>query len=229
MDLKDAYPPPGHVQRLYCGLCKKPLRLIYKDFDEDVSGIRVRIAGLPYLHCDECPADYLPDNSRFAIVHLHEGAMRAGHKGVPSTRRKPNKKYEFTKVDFDYDSDDYDYLPGLTRPWDIGFLTPVFFYRTVLHKYDSLPGYSVRFASATYGSIDAPDWDISFGINKSGKVIMWLGDIAKLPLNEQHYLRSENVPSDHDIGSEFGRRTNRSPIHAAAKRAGVIRAAIRIS
>jgi hypothetical protein len=32
---------------------------------------------------------------------------------------------------------------------------------------------------------------------------MWLGDIAKLPENEQYYLRSENVPSDHSIGSEF--------------------------
>lgn len=32
---------------------------------------------------------------------------------------------------------------------------------------------------------------------------MWLGDIAKLPENEQYYLRSENIPSDHAIGSEF--------------------------
>ncbi|HAX89640.1 MAG TPA: hypothetical protein DCY91_26135 [Cyanobacteria bacterium UBA11370] len=32
---------------------------------------------------------------------------------------------------------------------------------------------------------------------------MWLGDIDKLPLNEQHYLRSENVDSDHDLYSEF--------------------------
>ena len=32
---------------------------------------------------------------------------------------------------------------------------------------------------------------------------MWLGDIATLPENEQFYLRSENVPSDHSIGSEF--------------------------
>jgi hypothetical protein len=32
---------------------------------------------------------------------------------------------------------------------------------------------------------------------------MWLGDIAKMPESEQYYLRSENVPSDHSIGSEF--------------------------
>lgn len=32
---------------------------------------------------------------------------------------------------------------------------------------------------------------------------MWLGDIAKLDINEQHYLCSENINSDHDIASEF--------------------------
>ncbi|QQN26305.1 hypothetical protein [Pseudomonas syringae group genomosp. 3] len=32
---------------------------------------------------------------------------------------------------------------------------------------------------------------------------MWLGDISRLPTKEQYYLRSENVISDHCIGSEF--------------------------
>lgn len=32
---------------------------------------------------------------------------------------------------------------------------------------------------------------------------MWLGDIARLPDAEQYYLRSENIDSDHSIGSEF--------------------------
>ena len=44
---------------------------------------------------------------------------------------------------------------------------------------------------------------ISFGINENNKVIMWLGDIIDLNVEEQFYLRSENVPSDHSIGSEF--------------------------
>src|SRR5690606_36493169 len=63
--------------------------------------------------------------------------------------------------------------------------------------------YSVRFASPTYGEIDADRFVIPFGINKFGKVIMWLGDVAKLPEAEQYYLRSENVASDHSLGSEF--------------------------
>lgn len=32
---------------------------------------------------------------------------------------------------------------------------------------------------------------------------MWLGDIAELPNLEQYYLRSENIESDHSVGSEF--------------------------
>jgi hypothetical protein len=106
-------------------------------------------------------------------------------------------------VPFLYDPDDYFYIPGLQRPFDEGFLTPVYFERRVLLKYDNAPSYRVRFASTTYGQIDTGDDYISFGINRNGHVVMWLGDIAKLPEAEQYYLRSENVPSDHSIGSEF--------------------------
>lgn len=201
--LKDIYPPSGHVQRLYCDTCNKHLRLAYTEFDKEVSGIRVHIFDLPVLHCDACDKDHLPDNSRAAIIRLHEQAMKQGLPGIRSNRRKPNKKYNFTPVPFEYDSDDYENLPGLERPHSVGFLAPVFFNKAVLLKYDALPDYSVEFASTTYGTIFGPDFSIAFGINKNGKVIMWLGDIAKLPEKEQYYLRSENIPSDHDIGSEF--------------------------
>lgn len=201
--LADIYPPAGHIQRLYCDSCKKHLRLSYSEFDKDVSGIRVHIWGFPMLHCDICNKDYLPDDSRFTIIMAHEEAVKQGWTAIKSNRKKSETKYNLTPIPFDYDSDDYQYLPGLMRPQDSGFLTPVFFNRAVLLKYDSLPDYSVRFASTTYGTIDGPTFYISFGINKSGKVIMWLGDIAELPEKEQYYLRSENIPSDHDIGSEF--------------------------
>ncbi len=56
-------------------------------------------------------------------------------------------------------------------------------------------------SAAPYSS--EPSFYISFGINENGLFVMWLGDIAKLPETEQYYLRSENVPSDHHIGSEF--------------------------
>lgn len=83
-------------------------------------------------------------------------------------------------------------------------MTPVFFNTEVLLKYDIHPSYRVTFASRTYGSIrQGDDFHIPFGINRNGRLVMWLGDIARLPENEQFYLRSENVQSDHSIGSEF--------------------------
>jgi len=203
MKLSEVFPPQGHVQSLYCDICRKNLYLAFTDFYEDVSGIHISIQGLPVLRCDACKRDHLPDHSRFVIIEHHRLATEKGAPSVKVTRRKPNKKFNFTNIPFLYDSDDYQYLPGLERPFDEGFLTPVFFNREVLLKYDASPTYRVRFASTTYGDIAQDNFYISFGINKNGKVIMWLGDIAKLPEAEQYYLRSENIESDHLIGSEF--------------------------
>jgi hypothetical protein len=203
MEIGDVFPPRGFVQRLYCDVCKGSLDLIYKDFSEVVSGIGVTINGLPYLHCDKCSRDMLPDNSRAAIIRLWEQATEQNSPGVKSTRKKPMRNFGFTTVPFKYDSDDYQYLPGLERAHDPGFLTPVFFNREVLLKFDASPDYQVKFASTTYGTIYGGAFYISFGINKNGNVFMWLGDIADLPEKEQYYLLSENIPSDHSIGSEF--------------------------
>ena len=131
-------------------------------------------------------------------------ATEKGVSAVHAARRKLKEDYRFTKVPFLYDPDDYRNIPGLERPFNVGFLTPVFFNCNVLLKYDTAPGYRVRFASTTYGEIVPDDGNsICFGINRHGKVVMWLGDIAALPEPEQYYLRSENVKSDHCIGSEF--------------------------
>jgi hypothetical protein len=85
----------------------------------------------------------------------------------------------------------------------VGFLCPLYFNKEVLLKFGNSPKYEVRFASQSYGTVYMEDDHISFGINRHGKVIMWLGDIANLSESEQFYLRSENVESDHSIGSEF--------------------------
>lgn len=203
MDIGEVYPPAGQVQRLYCEKCKGYLGLIYKDFAEVISGIRVTINGLPYLHCERCHLDTLPDSSRAAIIRLWEDAKGQNSPGVRVDRKKPMRDFGLTDVPFKYDSDDYHYLPGLERDHDEGFLAPVFFKKEVLLKYDSSPSYEVKFASRTYGTVYANDFYISFGINTNGNVLMWLGDIAELPKSEQYYLLSENIPSDHSIGSEF--------------------------
>lgn len=203
MDIKDIYPPDGHRPDIHCQACRAHCDLGYTDFVEHLSGVDMQISGLPVLRCPSCGTEALPDLSRLAIIDCHKRALDAGKRFFVSTRSKPNANYDFTPVPFLYDSDDYRYIPGLFRPWDSGFLTPVFFNREVLFKYDNAPGYRVRFASTTYGDIDTGESSIPFGINRHGRVVMWLGDIAKLPESEQYYLKSENVPSDHSIGSEF--------------------------
>ena len=204
MNIAEVFPPTGHVQRLYCDACDKAMDLVFKDFDDDVSGVVIRISGLPYLHCPHCHRDYWPDRSRLAIIENHRRAVENDAPAVCVTRQKIDRNFGFTVVPFIYDPDDYFYIPGLFREFNVGFLTPVFFNRRVLLKYDASPDYEVLFASPTYGTIVGPDGlSISFGNNKSGKVIMWLGDIADLPEAEQYYLHSENVETGHSIGSDF--------------------------
>ncbi|MCA6358104.1 hypothetical protein [Phenylobacterium sp.] len=203
MKVEDLCPPPGHVQRLYCDVCDVHLELAYFDWEDDVSGVHIRIEGLPVLRCPPCGRDHLPDPSRLALIETHNRALAAKSPTANVKRRKRDEKFDFTILPFVYDPDDYFYIPGLYRQLDLGFFTPVFFNREVLLKYDNSPNYRVHFASTTYGTIYSPEEIVSFGINRHGKLVMWLGDIAKMPEAEQFYLRSENVPSDHAIGSEF--------------------------
>lgn len=203
MKLADIFPKDGRRQDLYCETCGSSMDLHFDDFSELVSGIQIDVSGLPFLHCYKCASNVLPDGSRSAIIHLHKQASEKLSDKVTVRRSKRDANFGFSNVPFLMDADDYFYIPGLYRAHDDGFLTPLFFSKAVLTKYDNSPNYSVRFASPTYGEIDAEGFAIPFGINRFGKVIMWLGDVAKLPESEQYYLRSENVVSDHSLGSEF--------------------------
>ena len=204
MNIVDLFSSSGKVQRIYCDKCSAHLDLSFSDFDDDVTGVHISLTGLPVLICPSCNSTYFPDRSRFAVIELHRQAIAKKSNLVTVNRNKTAQDFGFTRVSFQYDSDDYNYIPGLSREFDEGFLTPVFFSKEVLIKYDVHPSYRVTFASRTYGSIrQGNDFDIPFGINRNGRLVMWLGDIARLPENEQFYLRSENTTSDHSIGSEF--------------------------
>ncbi len=80
----------------------------------------------------------------------------------------------------------------------------MFFNIEVLLKYIHHPDYGLDIGADTFGYIYKGDEHyISFGINENNKVILWLGDIGNLSVEEQFYLRSENILSDHSIGSKF--------------------------
>jgi len=83
------------------------------------------------------------------------------------------------------------------------YLQPVFFEKEVLVRYLYDSRYRCEFCSETYGMIYFNGDSIPFGVNKNGKIIMWLGDVKNLPLKEKIYLLSYNTESDHEIYSEF--------------------------
>ena len=107
-------------------------------------------------------------------------------------------------IKFKFSKEDCYGIPGLYRgDHERPPLAPVFFKRGCLNKYFTEPEYRCSL-NETYGIIDHNKFDIPFGINKNKKVIMWLGDIEKLPeKEEQSYLYSFNIDSDHDIASDF--------------------------
>ncbi len=204
INLKDLFVSKDNRQHLYCDGCGASMVLGYFEFNKIVSGIQIQVDKLPCLCCEYCGKKYLSENSRFEIIDLHVQAMKDGVKAISKKRKKINEKFRLGNIGFNYDSDDYYNLPGLERFDGTGFLTPVFFNKAVLLKFRENPDYRIRFHSQTYGSIlKGENFCIPFGVNKNGKVFMWLGDIASLPKNEQFYLKSENINSDHDIGSEF--------------------------
>lgn len=124
----------------------------------------------------------------------------------------PEKRFtQFDHLEFQYDPRDYYIIPGLIRAEDDGYLTPVFFDKDLLLYYNGHPDYSVIFTSFSscniyYKGERMFDW--GFGINRNGKLFKWLGDLDKDFEDESmrpHLKRfqASNIPSDHDILSNF--------------------------
>jgi hypothetical protein len=194
------------IQRYFDVESGEPLQLWFGIHSLEIDEIQVELSGIPLLRKESSGEIYLPDKTKHLIAYFVEEAKKKGQKSIfLSPKNSGDIRYPFAeKFEFLYSHIDYEYIPGLVRPWDKGFLTPVFFHITVLNKYSQHPEYKLDLFSETYGSISRGDeWHIAFGINKNKKVIMWLGDIDELPDNEKYYLRSENIQSDHDIHSEF--------------------------
>lgn len=193
------------IQTHYCEICSGWLEFCFDRHLITFEGIDVYLSNIPLLRCDNCSKYYFPQKTE-SIILTASGQAKEKEKPVVqlSPRQDFKRRFDYGQVEFLYDHRDYENIPGLKRPLDDGFLTPVFFNLAVLNKYSQHPDYRLDLFSRTYGSINKKEeFNISFGINRNRKVVMWLGDIDEFPLNEQHYLRSENVESDHDLYSEF--------------------------
>ena len=193
-------------QSLHCRTCSDWLHMEIRRFDEMIYSIRIVIDQLPILVCDRCSKNYLPWLSQTMIREIvHATKEKNALIGKFSRKNQSSRRFDYCiQANFMYDYRDYDFIPGLVRPWNDGYLTPVYFRKKVLLKYFHDPKFSVDFATDTYGSIySGQSHMIAFGINRNGKVVVWLGDLDKLSKSEQMYFRSHNVRSDHNIASGF--------------------------
>ncbi len=84
-----------------------------------------------------------------------------------------------------------------------GYLIPVYFTKEVLVRYSYDSRFSCAFHSDTYGTVSGAEFDIAFGVNSSGSVIAWLGDLEKLPLAERYIWLAENKEPESNTASEF--------------------------
>lgn len=191
---------------LHCVKCNNWLNLKMIPYNEISNGLRLEFDSLPSLFCEKCRTSFIPWQARLLIESAEEQCN--SRKSDGKFRSKFNdikKEFQYCKsVKFDYDWTDYYFLPGLWRAWDEGALTPVFFDKKVLMKYYMDPDYQIDQFSDTYGSLYYKnEFMISFGVNRNGKLFVWLYQLDKLPLIEQKYFSSFNLQSDHDIASEF--------------------------
>ncbi|ENL8546909.1 hypothetical protein AB9K78_002208 [Serratia marcescens] len=188
----------------------RELHLVYGQSSEKFirGGISIILNGIPYLINEDTRETYLTPFSSVLIDMLIEGAKLEGIQEI--TISPPTvfteKRFKFCDdLPFKYSALEYFSIPGLAHEFsNDGFLVPVYFNIEMLNKYSQNPNYELHLMSSTYGNICFKDeWIISFGVNRNKRVIMWLGDINKLPKKEQFYLLSENIDSDYEIHSEF--------------------------
>lgn len=80
------------------------------------------------------------------------------------------------------------------------FLTPVFFDIKVLDKYKNDPrNYVIEDSNIKYLS----HWSIPFNINPEMKVSVWLGDLGRIPYEEQKHWKAFNIKPQGKMNSKF--------------------------
>ena len=84
----------------------------------------------------------------------------------------------------------------------MNFLTPVSFRKNVLDKYLAQPSkYLVKGGYLQCGYL----WGLRMDDNHDDKVVVWLGDLEKLPYREQLHWRSHNIASGSGVSETFFR------------------------
>jgi hypothetical protein len=80
------------------------------------------------------------------------------------------------------------------------FLTPVFFNKSVLNKYKTdTANYVISDGHIRY----LDEWILPFTVNEEDKVVVWLGDLGRIPFTEQKHWGTENIPPKGAIEENF--------------------------
>jgi hypothetical protein len=82
------------------------------------------------------------------------------------------------------------------------FLSPVYFRPEVFQKYRDNPR---KYSVSAYTVSFLDQWEISIAVNKEGLVHAWLGDLGRIPYEEQLHWKGYNVPPSGGISEEFYR------------------------
>lgn len=106
----------------------EPLQIWLGEHQMEVDNLSVQLEGVPLLINERTKEVHLPDKTKYIIKHFIEEAKARGEAGVSLKPRELGlKRYPYaSSFNFIYSQIDYEYIPGLTRPWNEGFLTPVF-------------------------------------------------------------------------------------------------------
>ncbi|MCE1184163.1 MAG: hypothetical protein LWW92_00970 [Rhodocyclales bacterium] len=187
-----------------------PLNFCAKRKTIHYDGVRIILDSLPYLINESSGDIYFSIPAMQIIKDYYERAKKQGKTEVRINQFGNFNRGRLSvagKTKFRYSPAEHFFIPGLIRniPSD-GYLTPVYFENHVLVKFEHANGYTLEKHTASAGRIHGPnDINIPYGVNKSGFVIMWLGDIVSFPENELLYLYSANVEPKYDIHSDFYR------------------------
>jgi len=179
-----------------------------------VEGVTVSGDSIPSLACPSCRSAALPVHVEGLV---HEAARKArGHgQGMCNVTLEGRRFALCEDVGFAYSSMDMEVIPGVRQSGldPEGHYVPIFFEPRVLSRYMMFDAYAINHYE-TGGSIHFSNgFDLEYGINRNGKVFCWLGDLARIPVEERHYMRSENIPSDHDVVSGMYKKTRlRMPV-----------------
>ena len=124
---------------LNCRKCGQRLHLGYDSKKvKTENGIKIKFLNTPILICGHCDSKYVPymtdEIIKQACEVIEEPMKKADGKDVEEQaevycyfdvikREVCDEKFIAEKVKFIYDRDDYYFIPGLIRAWNIGFLT----------------------------------------------------------------------------------------------------------